>query len=113
MGEIAVFLGEIGVFLIIISVLFLGRSHIGKDDIGNEISYFENMFCFKGVNLENFKKKLIEKPKLKNGQNFFKWTIFWLKCIPEFIYFLFAISLYIGFICLILGLILVLIYYNF
>ena len=108
MGEIAVFLGEIGFVLTIISILCLIKGYTGFDDTHKKITYFEGIFCFKGINLENLKIKIKQRPKKK-----FLNILFWLKLTPEFIYFFFAISVYIGFICLILGLILVLIYYNF
>ena len=41
MGEIAVFLGEIGFVLTIISILCLIKGYTGFDDIHKKITYFE------------------------------------------------------------------------
>ena len=114
MGEIAVFLGEIGVFLIIISLLILGRAFFSF-----EIN-IKNLFCFGIIDFNGIKneiKKIKERLQIKNKYNFYQSFKFWFISIfyllSVFIILCAYICLYVGFICLNLGLILILIYYNF
>ncbi|MDA3085362.1 MULTISPECIES: hypothetical protein [unclassified Campylobacter] len=114
MGEIAVFLGKIGVFFCVISLLILGRAFFHF-----QINV-KNLFCFGVIDFDELKKeiqKIQERLKTKNKDSFYQsfkfWSISILYLFSVFIIFCAYIFLYIGLICLNLGLILVLIYYNF
>ncbi|MDA3042680.1 hypothetical protein OFN68_02725 [Campylobacter sp. JMF_07 ED4] len=114
MSEIAVFLGKLGIFLCAISLLILGRAFFHF-----QISV-KNFFCFGIIDFDEIKReiqKIIKRVKSKNKDNFFQTFKFWIKSIlylmSIFIIFTAYLLLYVGLICLNLGLILILIYYNF
>ena len=116
MGEIAVFLGKIGVFLCFISSIVILRAFLQPI----KISFVEGFFCFKLINFKIFKKtikQIKERLNTNNKNSFYNALKFWLinifYLLSVFVLLCAYICFYIGLFCLILGLILILIYYNF
>ena len=116
MGELAVFLGKLGIFLCVISVPIIMRAFLSPI----KASFIEGLFCFKLVDFELFKEIINEIKERLNSENkdsFDKTFKFWFANILALggilVTLIAYIAFYIGLICLNFGLILVLIYYNF